>query len=84
MSVPDATFTQIYGISGSQMVGYSSEGPFVFDGSSYNSFALATPYQPMVRGISGNDVVGYYLQVTGRQNGFLASPVPEPIDVRII
>jgi hypothetical protein len=78
LSVPGATYTQAYGISDNKIVGTSSLGSFLYDGASYNILDFSLTYQPVCRGICGNNIVGYYNAVTGYMEGLLATPVHVP------
>ena len=78
--------TQIYGISGNDIVGEyvdasNNHNGFLYNGSTY--FTLDDPLAANVTyatGISGNIVVGWYQDASSVYHGFEASlaPVPEP------
>lgn len=74
LSVPGAAWTQATAISGNNIVGTSSLGDFLYNGSSYSILNL--PGAPS--GISGNDIVGSYYDSNNISYGYLATPVPGP------
>jgi len=75
-TVPGATSTYIYGISGNDLTGvyYVPSGPysFLYDGSTYTTLDVpgSQPISTVANGVSGNNVVGYYDDGTENQ-GFL-------------
>jgi len=85
--------SQIMGISGTNIVGYYNDSRgynegFICDWTNVNAetntFTFTTLDDPLgtegtdLLGISGSDIVGTYVDSSGDEHSFLASPVPEP------
>jgi len=62
LTVPDAIyFTEAFGISGHNIVGSYDGYGFLYDGTNYTSLSVPGANATWAYGISGNQVVGYYV-----------------------
>ena len=75
-----ATECQAFGIDGSNVVGqYSTtlHHGFLYNGSSYTTIDDPLGVKTFIDGIDGNTLVGYYIDSSNVNHGFVAT-VPEP------
>ena len=76
--------TRILGISGSTIVGYSTDSNYKISGFTYNGSAFTTLNDPngvngtYITGISGSTIVGFSYDSNYNDKAFVASAVPEP------
>ena len=73
LSVPGASSTAAYGISGNNIVGFYLNGSykgFLYNGSTYATLSVPGASQTLPVGISGSNIVGAYVSGTG-ELGFL-------------
>jgi hypothetical protein len=86
--MPDATDTFIYGMDGSNLVGYYDDASGKVHGVLYNGTTWTTLDYPGASGtrvydIDGSNLVGYYVDTSGVNHGFIYT-IPEPASAVIM
>jgi len=95
LDVPGANSTKAYGIDGDTVVGTFDDGGldsgFVDIGGVYTTLAVPNPnlvngnyYNTYATGVSGSNVVGYFVDTYGNAHGFIATPIPEPASLSLL
>jgi hypothetical protein len=76
INVPSSRVTEAFGINSSsnivgQYLGQNGWQWFLYNGTSYSTFAVNGAIESVAYGISGNNVVGYYVDNNNIEHGFL-------------
>ncbi len=84
LDFPLSDFTRLRGISGGIIIGDAALAGFIYDGSAFTRLRYSPEYNSTTPyGISGNTVVGTYLDEFGQTHGFIAH-IPEPAGVTLM
>ena len=86
VDVPGASFTRIFDIDGSNLVGMYSDASgdhgFLYDGTSWTTLDMPGAVSTQVQDIDGSNLVGSYVDTTGT-HGFLYI-IPEPATLGLL